>query len=1518
MKLAFSRFLVGLACLSIGAVGNSAVTDISDAPLVTSSTSSVHSNLMFILDDSGSMDSNYLPDWANTSTPYLFRNVAYNGNYYDPAVRYLPPAYFTSAGLADTVTYPSMTGVSTATGGDSAASVGSPNWKDVPRDKYGVQSSSEDNLEGNAYFYTLIPGEYCSSKNLRTCVAASAPTASYSYPAKLRWCTGSGLGTCKAVRQTGWTNARYQVPYQATITVSGGVLTTVSSILVDGQQILSGTTTGSTSSDTVAQRIRDNINNCSNRLTGACTIAGYVATSSGSVVTISAPSNTTVTPVITKSGAMTVTPTAFSAQPVPGSSPNVTLPQGANIRTTIHPDLNSYPYPGSASKASTRTDCAGATCTYREEMTNYANWYAYYRTRMQMMKTAASIAFSSYGETYDDVTATLINKKPMRIGFFTILAKGVNSTGTNFLDIDNFSFPHKKNWYDKLFAGEPSGWTPLRGALSKAGQYYAKKLSGQAVDPVQYSCQRNVTLLSTDGYWNDNAEESWYGPKQLNNSTNVGNQDGSDPRPYNDGGNSTVTETTPTTTVSRDQEVTETTTTKTYRRYVYSWGPNGTDGCNASRHRRRNQEQRYTQTIVETTTKIVDTATVSTRTVVTTNGVVTSDTTSENTGATTVDSQTVEDSNTQTAWADYGSYTTSGSCTTSYSGLPNPNPSNPVLLSTASVVTAGPAITNISVTGPTVGATTTSTSSSGGTSNTLADVAAYYYKTDLRTAALGNCDGVPVGAPATAQDVCVNDVKASANDSASWQHMTTFTLALGVDGLMQYEQGYQTAVSGDFYDLGTVSRGEATASSASGTCTWLSNGSKCTWPAPSSGAQSTIDDLWHAAVNGRGQYFSATDPASLSTSLTDALNSIDQDTGASAAATTSNPNITSGDNFVFESTFTEGDWYGELVRKRLDLITGEVAPTIDWRLSTLLDAKTWSARSIYTFDSAAGNKLKAFTWANLSLGERANFELAKLTSVAGLTQFCAAGVSCLPVPTQTAAAGEPLVNFIRGDRVNEGAPTDTSKAFRSRAHVLGDIVNAEAVYVKGPLKSYSDPGFAAHKTAMAGRTGMVYLASNDGMLHAIDAADGDEKWAYIPAQLIPELYQLADKNYKNQHRFFADGTPSVGEICVSNCANAGAAVWKTILVAGFNKGGRGYYALDITDPAAPAALWEFTDVNMGYTYGNPVITKLADGTWVVAVTSGYNNVSPGDGEGRLYLLNASTGTPVRTISTGAGDTTTPSGLAKISAWVDYPNTDNTAARIYGGDLLGNLWRFDINDAIAPTGYEAHRLVTFEDASAPPKAQPITTAPQLAEVETFPVVYVGTGSYLGASDLSNVNTQSFYAIKDKLDATTYSSPRLVSSIVKQTLTDSVCPAGQEFCNLGETVRTSSNLPVDWAVNDGWFFDLPSSGERNNTDPQLALGTLVFTTNIPGASVCSAGGTSFLYFVDYRTGGSVDGSGGYMALGLAGLATRPVFAQLPSGEMKVLVRLADGTTPSRDVPIQPPKGITRRISWRELVD
>ena len=1282
------------------------------------------------------------------------------------------------------------------------------------------------------------------------------------------------------------------------------------------------------------------------------------------------------------------------------------------------------------------------------ERQNFANWYSYYRTRMLMMKTASGLAFKNIDQRF-------------RVGFMAIN----NVAGSaDFLQIDDFTPATKASWYAALYASVPSGSTPLRSALSDAGRLYAGKLTSRngvsnIPDPVQYSCQQNYAILSTDGFWNTG---SGY---KLDGTTAVANQDVGQPRPYFDGGSAQIQSRTST---LQSQSVTP-------------------------------QQQKRTSNLQARTTANVAAPSIQTRT--STNSGSTwsawsnvSSCTPDSSGSSQRQCQVPQSTSTDsgvtwTAWSYVSAcvadssgasqtrcsgsvpvksaWTNVASCTvasgtecqysawSAYSAATSSCTAQPQ--STGSPYTVGVA-SECQTTSPLLGAWTSASSCnvvpdqtncqytawsswsnatactavaqssspnytvqtarqcqvvslSGGTSDTLADVAAYYYNTDLRSPVAadgtGTCTGPIISPNTTPNDLCADNVPGNGLDVATTQHMTTFTLGLGVRGKMVYSPTYLTDTSGDFKAIATG----ATANASSGTCSWQANGTTCNWPTPGidssgNGRIENVDDLWHAAVNGHGTYFSATNPDSLASGLTSALQTIINTPrpGTAAAAASSNPNVSSSDNYVFSSSYKSVDWYGELIRQQIN--ESGVLGAQNWSAMKLLDCATtpWKASNSYaagdvysqgsrcysvtasyvsgaSFDSsstgadlsntavmnvdeAATTKVPVtpmasrtiytkgtaglipFQWSNLvTEGLQANFTAPTLTYVAGtsttdstgLSQFCASGGTCLSSAAQTnttvatgGAAGEALVNYLRGDRSQEGI------FFRKRLHVLGDIVSSEARYVQAPLFNYTDTNYSAFKTAKATRPGTAYVGANDGMLHAFDATTGQERWAYVPSMVLPNLYKLADKNYATRHQYYVDNTPETGDICpLAPSATCTAAQWKTILVGGLNRGGKGYYAMDITDPTAPKLLWEFTaGGDLGYSYGNPKITKLKNGTWVVLLGSGYNNT---DGLGRLYVLNANTGVPVSgigSISTGVGSASSPSGVARISAHAISPMTDNTTIAAYGGDMFGNLWRFDINGDIGASGYDAQLLASFKDANG--KAQPITVKLLEATVSGKPVVFAGTGRYLGTTDVADTSPQSFYAVMDRLTATTYASPRAAGSgFVRQTLTDGTCPAGTStsVCAPTQAVRTISSNAVDWTTNNGWYIDFLSSGERSVSDPSLGLGTLLFTTVTPQSSTVSAcGGTdngpasSFVYALDYLTGSSVDGANhvGAMSLG-SGMVTRPVMIKQSDGTVRALIRKSTGASGGTDLggtvvitpPIKPPSGsLTRRVSWRVL--
>lgn len=785
-----------------------------------------------------------------------------------------------------------------------------------------------------------------------------------------------------------------------------------------------------------------------------------------------------------------------------------------------------------------------------------------------------------------------------------------------------------------------------------------------------------------------------------------------------------------------------------------------------------------------------------------------------------------------------------------------------------------------------------------GSSNSLADVAMYYYKTDLRTSP--NC----TGAQGAGVDVCENNVPGAAPDDADHQHMTTFSLGLGVSGTLTYRADYLSADTGAYHDIVQGTRN---------------------WPKPTNNNPTGVDDLWHAAVNGRGVYFSARDPDSLVSGLSDALAGMTARDGSQSTASPSNLEPEAGDNFVYVANYRSTKWDGNLKSGTIDPSTGNLVTTADdWEAQGLLDAKvstSTDSRTIYTFAAANTNKLKAFTWASLSATEQAYFN--DMCSPSAKLSQC----SLLSATEKVSASGENLVNFIRGQRGFE------STLYRTRDHVLGDIVSSNPVYIKKPPFEYLDTNYATFRdTTQQNRAATVYVGSNDGMLHAFDATrgqstSGKEKWAYIPPILMGNLHKLADRSYLSNHKYFVDGAPTVAEICpnapASSCTGA---QWKTILVGGLNAGGRGFYALDITDPSSPKGLWNFTvdnDADLGYSFGNPVVTKRKDGTWVVVVTSGYNNVSPGDGEGYLYVLNANTGTLLEKIGTNAGDTTTPSGLGKINAWV-RDTKDNTALRFYGGDLLGNVWRFDIDDNVPPTGKEALLLAVLGQVNGAGN-QPITTKPELSEGSGgIALIHIGTGRYLGLTDLTNTSQQSFYTIRDKLTNTGLGQVRQDGVLVKHTMEETTDASGHLIRKLVSPVY------ISYGTHDGWYVDFDpanasgthlSPGERMTTDIQMQGTTLSVATNVPSSNACTAGGYSWNYSFNYQTGLALQ-SNAAEAVGqrlsdnamVAGMK----LVKLPDGRTILIITDTAGNVTTVEVGTgDAGSGTTHRVSWRELI-
>lgn len=680
------------------------------------------------------------------------------------------------------------------------------------------------------------------------------------------------------------------------------------------------------------------------------------------------------------------------------------------------------------------------------------------------------------------------------------------------------------------------------------------------------------------------------------------------------------------------------------------------------------------------------------------------------------------------------------------------------------------------------------------------------------------------------------------NDPATWQHLITFTLGLGLTRSLTSPQWGGDTYSGDYSRL------------ISG---------EIEWPEPGSNQSQNVYELWHAALNSRGEFFSVDSPEDMVSAFKTILSRIaNRETSASAVSLESA--VTSSGNEAYYARFSSDNWSGELIKYDVD---SNGALTLGWNARDIL-ANQGTARNIKYNRNGA---LADFTWANLDTTQKA------------LLNKTAAGVAD--------TLGSSRVDFIRGSRALEGT------TFRERSYILGDIVHSSPVVVGVPDRlaymmdqaanptTASNPNgasnytsYAAFQAANSTRAKRIYVGANDGMLHAFNEG-GSEVFAYIPTAVISKLNLLTDKSYKTAHQYYVDGTPVVNDVYDSVAGR-----WKTILIGTLRGGGRSLFALDITNPNTPSLLWEFsstTDQDLGYTFPEPVITKLHDGKWGVLVANGYNSTND---RAALFVLNALDGSIIRKLEVGQAGTV--NGLSAPKA-VDI-NGDLVTDYVYAGDLLGNVWRFDLFDASVTPRFDNTGTVnasTFRVAfngnplysaiaSNGTTRQAITSAPALIRHPsgTGYIVSFGTGKYIETTD-AQANTavaQSMYGIWDRQTAgeSATSTPRLSrSQLIQQTMgtaqTDTFSESDNSAARSRE-FRLISRNTIQWIANDGsvnkygWYLDLQEGntkkGELIATAMTSRANVLIAATTTPNSDPCSSGIDRWFIAVDGYTGGA----------------------------------------------------------------
>ncbi len=464
-------------------------------------------------------------------------------------------------------------------------------------------------------------------------------------------------------------------------------------------------------------------------------------------------------------------------------------------------------------------------------------------------------------------------------------------------------------------------------------------------------------------------------------------------------------------------------------------------------------------------------------------------------------------------------------------------------------------------------------------SGTLADVAMFYLERDL--------------APSITNNASIRDIRGDDTDFINHQHMSTYTIGFGVNGTLDRDP--------------------------------LSTETTFAWPQPQDLQPTSIDDMRHAAWNGRGRFLNSANPEELEADI----ETIFDDIVARGTLTTAASSVSSGfiqnSSLLFQAQFDPADFTGDLIA--IGFGSDGLVDVNNQVFSSqgLLNTQVLGDNNISGTDNQPGftstrniitkqinltdlTVNTAGTTANsLQSGPGVAFAFDQLsTSQQGI--FTSA-LALFPdwSGTDTTVFGTALVDFIRGDSTNEIALASANtavisgagevageRAFRDRnRRYLGAIVNSSPQFVGEPNELYPDQIegttsselYSTFQTAQAGRAPIVYVGANDGMLHAFNASSttttttnaagdqvtiasgisgvsGTEVFAYIPAALTADLPQLAQPNFTFDS--FVDSTPTIRDVYVNS--DGGGDEWRTYLVSGLRNGARAIYALDVTDP----------------------------------------------------------------------------------------------------------------------------------------------------------------------------------------------------------------------------------------------------------------------------------------------------------------------------------------------------------------
>ena len=702
-----------------------------------------------------------------------------------------------------------------------------------------------------------------------------------------------------------------------------------------------------------------------------------------------------------------------------------------------------------------------------------------------------------------------------------------------------------------------------------------------------------------------------------------------------------------------------------------------------------------------------------------------------------------------------------------------------------------------------------------GVTNTLTDVALYWWNHDLRS-------DVP------------NSVQKRPNrkNDSYWQSVTTYIVAYGLHASMNTPQVRQDITDGKAVNWPLVDLSP----------TLITGGER-------------INDSFRAALSTRGDFYSATDPDAMRNSIKGVFRAIAEQAYSGTGLASTSAQLTAGST-LYRASFTTQKWTGRLEAfDALDLANAaanqlpEPAPL--WAASF----PAWDQRQIFTSTANVSAGIAFDNFANLTGAQQAALKSAEVMDyLRGLQDGLEASK---PIGFPLKTKGWRDRDTLLGTIVSSSPLYSKAPNF---AYQLKPAAGGGATYSQYVTDN------------KAGRRAAVYVGANAGMFHAFDAnpdkaqGGGKELFAYVPRSAYQNIDELTDFDYT--HRYFVDGPVVEGDVYLGGS-------WKTVVMGSGGAGAPGLFMLDVTQPekfAANKVLWDITSAeepDLGRVRGAGYIGSVkynASGKWVALVPNGYESAS---NRAVLLVIDVETGQTLKKFDTckkfdgadiGAvaqggrcdGSKANRNGLGSVSVIFD---ASRNIVGAYSGDYQGNLWKFDFSSS-DPTKWKIVTLDPNDGSNNTPAPlfvakngngdrQPISAAPRASvhPLGGFHVIF-GTGKFFEYDDQANLDVQSIYGLWDKPGNT---SPIDKTSIYQFGLT--------EATNNSIVERTLTGLAgFSWQTYPGWYYDLvatnaPVAGERVVANPVVDLGYLRITSFQPSVigDPCEGGGSSFFYSI-----------------------------------------------------------------------